>query len=487
MENTTLTMNPPTKRGPCLAIETEWEIQGVRATGVVFWEGVYRFYYAVNTGERQKSLAFVTSTDGVNWERPDLGAVTFNGSTSNNLVDIGAIDVGEVCVFVDPTGPDEHRFKVVCHQPYHGMWVLTSPDGIRFKRAEGFLLVRGTDNHMSVFYDPTIGKYRIYCRGGDKSRSIMGWKGSRSVIYAETDDLFKPIPIDENASDPHEYGMERPGPDGKIIRPLPGVNRELPMAMRMDELDPPEADMYQAAALHYAPDSYLAFPTLYFHYPNIDQGGFHNDGILDLQFAASRDGYLWRRDFRGSYVRLDLPGGPATKSMHMLLGVVPGPQTLSQYYCGGCRTHGEGRTADNPSGKGFHDPAYGHPIVIRLEQRADGFVSADSAYTGGSLVTAPFELQAAELSINIDTSASGVAYAALLDESGVEIPGCRMEESDRIQGNFTRQPLSWSKSSDLSRLVGRNVRLLLKSRSAKLFAVYPGEPDDTPVNEGRAQ
>jgi hypothetical protein len=472
MENVTLTLNPPVKCGACLSKEKDWEL-GARALSVVFWEGAYRFYYITGIGDGRRALAFVTSTDGVNWERPNLGVVSYKGSKSNNLVDIQDSHPGETCVFIDPIGPDEHRFKCIGHMPYEGMFMLTSPDGLRFKRAKGLLLKYGTDNHMAAFYDPIISKYRIYCRGGDNSRSIMGWKGSRMVVLGETDDLFKPIPIDKNAPDPHDYGMERPGPDGKMIRPLPGINRELPTAIRMDDLDPPEADMYQAATVHYTANAYLAFPTLYYHYPGLDQGGFHNDGILDLQFAASRDGMLWRRDFRGSYVRLDLPEGPATKGMHMLLGMVPNGDILSQYYVGGRRTHGEGRTLENIKGTGFHDPHVGDPIVQRLEQRMDGFVSADSAYTGGSLVTEPFVLKNKKLKINIDTSASGVAHAALLDESGAEIPGFKLEEGDRIQGNDVSYTLSWGGKSSVSKLVGKKVKLLLKSRSAKLFAVYP--------------
>ncbi len=473
MENITLRMNSPEKRGVCLAVETPWELSIVRASSIVYWEGEYRLYYTVKLDEMHHALAFAVSKDGIIWDRPELNAVEFKGSKKNNLVDIEGMCPDETCVFVDPTGPDEHRFKLICHSPYKGTWLMTSADGMRFKYAGGALIERATDNHMSVFYDPTIGKYRLYLRGSDKSRPIMGWSGSRSVVYAETDDLFKPIPIDENAPDPHERGMVRPGPDGKPIQPLAAINRELPKVLFMDEKDPPQADMYQPAVHLYCPAAYVAFPTLYYHYPGLDQGGFHNDGVLDIQFATSRDGYLWRRDFRGSYVRLDLPGGRTTKQMHMLLGMVAHEHTLSQYYCGSNRTHGEGRTVDNPKGIGFHEPKLGDPIALRLEQRIDGFVSADSDYCGGSLVTQPFKLQSSELCINVDTSASGVAWAALLDENGWEVPGCRLEESDRIQGNDTRYKLSWQGKSDLSRLVGKNIRLLIKSRNTRLFAVYP--------------
>ncbi len=475
LESAKLTMNPPEKRGPCMVIEKDWELGVHRASTILFWNGEYRLYYSGSLGEHEstRTLAFAVSKDGITWERPDLGVVEFNGSRANNICEVRGGRPHETCVFIDPTGPDEHRFKVVCHRPFEGMFLLSSPDGIHFKRAEGLLLPFGTDNHMTAFYDESIGRYRIYCRGGDRDREIMGWKGSRMVVYGETDDMFRPIPYDANAPDPSDYGIERPGPDGDIVRPLPGINKELPAVMKMDSLDPPEADMYQPAAVHYAPGAYLAFPTLYYHYPGTDQGGFRNDGILDIQFAASRDGVLWTRDFRGSYVRLDLPDGPCTKQMHMLVGMVPHQYTLSQYYVGSRRSHGEGRTEDNPKGIGFHEPKMGDPLALRLEQRVDGFVSVDTDYTGGSLLTALFIVQSPEIKLNIDTSASGVARAALLDETGREVPGCRLEESDRIQGNDTTYVLSWRGGRDVSHLVGRQVRLLVKSRNTKLFAVYP--------------
>jgi hypothetical protein len=192
--------------------------------------------------------------------------------------------------------------------------------------------------------------------------------------------------------------------------------------------------------------------------------------VLDLQFAASRDGLNWRRDFRQTYVGLDLPDGAASKQMHMLTSMVPNGPRISQYRYGSRFTHGENRIES--STRVDHSIALGDAMILRVEQRMDGFVSADSAYTGGSLVTKPFVLKSKELKLNIDTSASGVAHAALLDESGTETPGFKLEESDRIQGNDTQYAVTW-KGGNVSKLVGKKVKLLLKSRSSKLFAVYP--------------
>lgn len=472
VENVTLTMNPPQKRGPCVFLEKEWEAETFRPFSIIRWQGLYRLYCRVRVGGAG-ALSFLTSEDGINWSRPDLGVVEFGGSTANNLVDMQGASPDETCVFVDPTAPVEHRFKMILHRPFEGMFLMTSPDGLRFRRVPGLLLHHHTDNHMSAFWDEEAGRYRIYLRGGDRANPVPPTKGARMVVLAETDDLFKPLATINDAPDPWDYGIERPGPDGKPVRPLPPINRELPKALAMDEFDPPQADLYQAAAVHYCPGVYFAFPTLYYHYPAPPEG-FINDGTLDLQFAASRGGVLWQRDFRGSYVRLDLPGGPCTKQMHMLHGIVPGEQTLQQYHVGSDRTHGQGRTPENPKP---HFPLVpGQPIAFRVEQRMDGFVSADSDYRGGRLLTAPFEIRSDRLRLNIDTSASGDARAALVDDGGWEIPGFGLEDSDRIQGNDTRYTVTWKGREDVSALIGRQVRLLLRSRSARLFAVYPEDP-----------
>ena len=466
-ENVTLTMNPPVKCGPCLHVEKPWE-KGARGLCVVEWQGEYRFYYHVSPWKGCKCLAFVVSKDGVTWERPKLGLVEFRGSKANNLVDMGANKQNEGNIFVDPSAPEDQRFKLVGHSQYEGgMYMMYSPDGLSFKRHPENLLPFILDNHNTSFYDERIGKYVIYSRGWPRSRSVFPLQGSRSVIRIETDNLFRPLSWDKDAPDLWPLSKKWEGLGHEDMR---RVNLELPTVLGPDDLDPPEADIYQLAGVHYLPDAYLGFPSLYYHHPWAPEG-FVNDGYLDLQFASSRDGISWQRDFRGSYVRLDLPDGYCTKMMHMMVGIVPCGHRISQYYIGGRYSHGEGRITGDTKVKRPKVP--NAPIIHRAEQRMDGFVSADSAYTGGMLVTKPFEIRSKQLKLNIDTSASGVAWAALLNRNGNEIRGFGLGDCDFIQTNDTQHVVTWKKQDDLSKLVGKKVRLLLKSRSAKLFAVYP--------------
>lgn len=468
-ENVNLNMNPPIKRGPCLRVETEWELRGARAHSVVQWQGEYRLYYKTTDGTKQ-AMAFAVSKDGINWTRPDIDRIAYPRAKHNNIVDIEGHNPNEVCVFVDPNGPDEHRFKAVMHQTAEGgLYLMTSPDGLSFKRWPGMLLPLHVDNFNTTFFDQRLGKYVVYARGCDKRHPKPPIEGCRSVVRAEADTLLETLPYDKNAPDPFPVSRKATGfAEDKLRR----VNKELPVVFECDEIDDPAGEIYQMAAVQYLPDVYVAFPSFYYRFPWPPEWPYVNDGVLDLIFTFSRDGIDWKRDFRGPYVCLDLPDGPSSKMMLMLAGMAPHGHIISQYNWGYRHTHGEGRTSREAHAVG--DPAkIDNPIALRVEQRLDGFVSADSAYTGGTLTTKPFAVESDELKLNIDTSASGVAHAGLLNEDGSSIPGFALEDCDRIQGNDTQYVVTWKGSSDVSKLKGKHIKLVLRSRSAKLFAVYP--------------
>jgi hypothetical protein len=472
MEDMQFTLNIPNKQGPCLWAERDWEIKRVRPSGLIFYNDEYRLYYWINLNEGRMVLAFVTSKDGIKWERPDLGIVEFDGSKNNNICDTGEQLFSEHCVFVDPSASPEHRIKMIFNYLLGGgMGLMTSPDGIHFKRSEGYLLKFFTDNHMISFYDERISKYRIYVRGWDRSRKINDiWGSSRNILLAEVDDLFHPVPYDVSAIRQWPMGPPRKTKYGELHPSLRKMNKELPAVLWCDNDDPTMADLYQSAIVHYSQDTYFSFPTLYYNYPP-PPVGFVNDGVMDIQFASSRDGLNWSRSIRQPYVRLDMPGGFATKQLYMLAGIAPQKNTLNQYYVGCTRTHGDGRTSVsiNP----HLSSQKGDPLVLRLEQRMDGFVSIDSSYTGGRLITKSFVLNSKSLKLNIDTSASGMAKAALLDESGMELEQFRLTDCDIIQDNNTQLTVKWNGKHDLSSLNGKTVKLMLESRATKLFSIYP--------------
>lgn len=83
-------------------------------------------------------FCYATSKNGVNWTKPELGLVEFEGSKANNIVDfpIGPYDIHEpVVVLYDPEDPNpERRFKMLFEHYPSPLWgTAASPDGLRWK------------------------------------------------------------------------------------------------------------------------------------------------------------------------------------------------------------------------------------------------------------------------------------------------------------------------------------------------------------------
>jgi len=80
---------------------------------------------------------YAVSKDGINWEKPKLGLMEYNGNKQNNLLDFmdGKYGVGEHVVIYEPEDPDPaRRFKMVfeCGKYNNRLAVAFSPDGLRW-------------------------------------------------------------------------------------------------------------------------------------------------------------------------------------------------------------------------------------------------------------------------------------------------------------------------------------------------------------------
>lgn len=111
------------------------------------------------------------------------------------------------------------------------------------------------------------------------------------------------------------------------------------------------------------------------------------------------------------------------------------------------------------------------PAIYRLVQRVDGFVSADSAYTGGRLVTRPLRFTGSKLVLNIDTGAAGFAQVGILDENGRPLPGYTADDGVYLNGNEIDYAVEWlGQGTNLAALNGRTIRLEIRMRGTSLYA-----------------
>ena len=443
------TMNPAARNNtPALAPEKPWESHGCSNPTVILDEGVYKMWYSANGEDGTPRDCYATSTDGIHWERPNLGLIEYQGSRENNII---SLDLNHGSIFKDPSDEPERRYKCILgagkydyvsvygggarfrydeNPPetwhYGSVGGLYSPDGIHWTPCEKLIMPWYTDTRNVAFWDDRIQKYVAYVRWNEYLRVEDGaQRGSfdyRAIARSESTDF-------DNFPEPE-----------KIIEP--------------DFDDPEDADMwggglYDTAAVKYplADDAYFIFTAAY----------YHTTDALDIQLATSRDGIHFIR-WREPFVRLGPAGAFDSMMLYMGVGVLPIGDELRLYYTGYDQPH------DKVTGEEYR-PAIGSALL-----RLDGFVSQDAGGQGGWLTTLPFTFEGNHLEVNIDGSARGWLKVEILDEGMQPLKGFTEAEADRLGGSSTTQIVTWDGKRDLSALKGQTVRLRFVGQSVKLYA-----------------
>ncbi|MDO8587008.1 MAG: hypothetical protein Q7T82_08200 [Armatimonadota bacterium] len=435
-----LTVNPPRRKELVVIADKPWERNGITSYCNVFWDDnykEYRLYYVPIHLESKPiyRLALATSKDGVHWEKPSLGVIEWRGSKDNNIV----IDAQrEGTVMIDPNGAADKRYVFLSTEPNLGARLFTSPDGIHWTMDPKQISTHHSDSQISTFWDDRLGKYVHY------PRVVVDEKRPRAVGRVET---------------------------SRMDEAWPG---EKPLVISADDNDPIGVDLYTNSAQKYAlaRNVYVAFPTPYYHYneecraylndPALKLGGKRNDGVIETQLAVSRDGKKWLR-YRTPYVPLYNHEGLDLKVNMVFPGMIYHENRIEQYFGGYAFTHGDTTARTRLQARELGG-------IFRLEQRIDGFVSADFDYKGGSLVTAPFTFTGGSLRLNVNTSASGEGRVAILDETDKQIPGFTIKDCDYVNGDYPAKQITWKGKSGVSSLAGKPVRLRFEMRGAKLYA-----------------
>ena len=483
--NIQLVMNPPVKRGIVLPVDKPWENYRIGSYGEIFEDnGIYRMWYESSYKKRNSEqggsvTCYAESNDGITWEKPPVNNKAFPEFDNNNIV----FDfVHHGAVFKDPSAPPGQRYKTAIYR-YDEKMVYNdaaySPDGIRNWTIVESRMNYLTDSQNMAFYDDQLEKYVFYFRGW--THNLM-----RTVVRFEADDFLALWPVPE------------PGPQSlyKHDARYPTITNEAQVVMKTDENDPDPTDYYNPAVVKYpaAPNVYLAFPSMFFHFPDPPMGKelseddfifspgleppythiprhydapatpemekrgvtTRNSGFLDIRMLTSRDGITWNRGHKGPYVSLGTEDEPDNASMYMFVGMIVRGGKIYQYYTGNRSWHGGRVDRDGE--------------IMLLEQRLDGFVSVDAVYEGGELVTKPLLFSGSSLHLNINTSAIGSAAVGILDTDGNVIEGYDVTDCDVIRGNFIDKTVSWHNNSDIARFSGKAVRLRFLMRDCKLFA-----------------
>ena len=271
-------VSPMQNDEPVLIADKSWENIGIGAYNTVMREnGKYRMWYDATTTDRQgtelRIVCYAESLDGVNWVKPELGLIEFDGSTNNNIVAppmSGASQQG-ASVMLDNQAPQEERYKMWFK--YHpnseagegrGLCAMVSPDGLQWKMIDhGYPLSHGNaaDSQNLPFWDEDLGKYVAFVRtkvpktdtrqrecfvGLMTSEDFRNWTRAKKILKA----------------------------DERI--PVPKENRGLP----------PFVDFYTPVGMKVpgVPNAYILLPTPYYHW-----GQDKFPSTIDVSLATSRN------------------------------------------------------------------------------------------------------------------------------------------------------------------------------------------------------
>ena len=192
-----LRLNRPTPRELSLVTDRPWEGNSCTSFALFQDGGIYRMYYlgrqfettsaGLNEAPHPDFVCYAESGDGINWERPELGLVDFNGSRRNNIIlssEDSRCPMRAFAPFKDgnPNAEPDARYKAWAlrvprldgtpPRPGHsaevpdGLHALKSADGIHWSpMQDGPVVVDGLlDSQNLAFWDSARAQYRDYHR-----------------------------------------------------------------------------------------------------------------------------------------------------------------------------------------------------------------------------------------------------------------------------------------------------------------------------------
>ena len=482
MTNLRQVLNPAVKadRNPVLTPEMPWEGNNTRPLKVMYEEdeGLFKMWYATRTmkvdpdmtpggqtgivilGEDEPALTcLATSEDGINWERPDLGLVEFDGSKRNNIVPDGGED--RLPQFKDPVEADPaKRYKNLewtkdTKAPMKA-FLHYSPDGFKWTPYAGNPVMDTT---------PVIGRWG--------PTQVMGWDPIRETYAAYV-----------------ECSHHMRAPFGKrIIGRAESPNMidwtEAETILIPDELDYPDTEFYRLVVLPYE-GLYVGLLWI-FRTTNLT----HHPEII-----VSRDGFHFERNFREPFIfrggrQVDFDSG----SVYLMDAIVHGDKVFFYYIGSNSRSPEQMRDLGDAAGEG----------IGLAVSRLDGFVSVDGGKgwlpnaasnehlgrTGiaehlkevsagpdsfGQLVTRSFSFSGSRLHLNSTRApiaagpGAGEIRAELLTFNHHKIEGFTFDDCDPILESGLDQAVSWNGSQDVSRLAGQAVKIRFYVKNAKLYS-----------------
>ncbi|MDO5553668.1 MAG: hypothetical protein Q4G68_07880 [Planctomycetia bacterium] len=462
MENVCLQVHEPNRENLVAVLDKPWEGNGCIYTTVLYDEEakLYRLYMSTwKVGNPTAQITMLTSPDGINWTRPNLGLWDYEGVKDNNIV-VGRLEWPggksdspenfSPCLDTNPNATPDAKYKATgsgmrCNE---GVWAYKSPDAVHWSPMHnGPVYASGHFDSQNVsFWSEKEQKYILYYRVkipcGDGTENFV-----RCVFRATSDDYI---------NWKNEGQIQFPEEEGPNFHAQFYVNQIRPY--------------YRAKQL------YIGFPARYCdngltestkqlpsweeRQARMSQEVRFATAVTDTVFITSRDGINFRQ---GNDVFLR-----------------PGLRTKDNWaygdnYLAWNLVETDSTEEDSPRELSLYaSESYftGNDTSIRrYSLRIDGFCSIHAKRQPGTVVTKPLTFSGKELTLNYRTSAAGLVYVEICDASGNVIPGFEKENCDVLYGDSLDRIVSWKGSKDVSSLAGKTITLKFYMQEADVYSL----------------
>ena len=430
---------------PVFRAEEDWEGVSVscRCNCLLYdrQAGRFKFWYACQDPRMSDvpecvkvRWAHATSTDGIHWERPELGLVEHKGSRKNNLLQS---NVGRAVAMVQNVALDERetdparRYKAIGidrHAVRPGEITWTGPEGEdQWYRDMGSRIGCG----VFIYYSPDGVRWTLK----------EGWAGSAaiiadgSVLHGFNDDIGKWVMWQRPRIMPKYRTMGISTSKDFETWTFPAD------ILAPDEQDPPGLQFDSLGTVGSPDGGYVGLAA---------GSGYEGEGFKIAeklpQLVFSRDGRRWTRVSREHYMlagdRQSWNGGPCIVP---LCPIVVGDEIFVFYYG---KNYGNLWGEPTLDGQSITASALGLAKLPR-----DRWMSITPQGAAGEMITPLVSFAHNELHVNADAAGGSLAVELQTFEHK-PIEGFTLADCDAITSDSLDHTVSWRGRSDLSRIIG---------------------------------
>jgi len=457
---------------PFISRDRPWEAMGIGVGTLLRDEGKYRLWGFCQDSDGVCRMCYFESEDGVTWQKPNLGLMSYKGSTDNNLVrdvygrpwlyDPNAAQepshsVVHFSVFKDPNpkAPAAERYKSAREgdaemeyfetvykkkYPYsvmaletdpgraHAILGAVSPDGIHWTDLKEPISIEPSDTHIVIDFDPLTSKYLLYTRSYMVPPRAAGQPNPTERTHAFV--CRRAIGLGTSL-DFHHFA-----PSDVIVE---------------CENDWAPADTIYTNAkttIPGAPDNHVMFPAIY----------HQADDTMSVMFYSSYDRKVWHKASdkpvldTANFGQFD---GGCILAYPNLTELPNGDWVLP--YTGFKYPH------KYPRGAWAYDAG--------LAMWPKGRLAAIEAPEQGEFWTIGLMPPGRTIRINAVTKRAGAIRVEVCDFDAKPIPGHTLADAKPIIGDQFRTPLQWGDSNDIGVPDGKPIILHFVMDHAKIYGM----------------